>query len=152
MEILTLMASSANAYDIVGACGGGDVRGRGAGWQLRVRWGARVQHLEGPPGDQGAAVCGLGSPSFHPPSPLSPAYPPVPPPPGELTEYARDVSPAIGREAVKAIGRIALAVRAPLGGSPQSRVGSSRSASRRRTALPPPLPETTPPPNPPQQS
>jgi hypothetical protein len=48
MEILTLMASSSNAYDIV----------------------------------------------------------------GELTEYARDVSPAIGREAVKAIGRIALSVSA----------------------------------------
>ncbi|GBF87867.1 beta-adaptin A [Raphidocelis subcapitata] len=29
---------------------------------------------------------------------------------GELTEYARDVSPPIGREAVKAIGRVALGV------------------------------------------
>lgn len=30
---------------------------------------------------------------------------------GELTEYARDISPDIAREAVKAVGRIALSVR-----------------------------------------
>lgn len=29
---------------------------------------------------------------------------------GELTEYARDISPDIAREAVKAVGRIALSV------------------------------------------
>jgi hypothetical protein len=30
---------------------------------------------------------------------------------GELTEYARDISPEIARQAVKAVGRIALSVR-----------------------------------------
>jgi vesicle coat complex subunit len=29
---------------------------------------------------------------------------------GELTEYARDINPDIAREAVKAVGRIALSV------------------------------------------
>jgi len=31
---------------------------------------------------------------------------------GELTEYARDINPAMARQAVKSVGRIALSVRA----------------------------------------
>lgn len=37
---------------------------------------------------------------------------------GELTEYARDINPDIAREAVKAVGRIALTVRWQGTGSP----------------------------------
>jgi hypothetical protein len=45
--------------------------------------------------------------TFQPPSHHLPRYEIV----NELTEYTRDASPAIGREAVRAVGRIALTVR-----------------------------------------
>lgn len=53
---------------------------------------------------------------------------------GELTEYARDISPDIAREAVKAVGRIALSVRVCL--SPLSALPVQRHDSRARVRAP----------------